>query len=262
MENQSKIKQFFSQKRNIAALAVWSALFVALVGGFVMCCVMYGNGSMEYADFKHRIFYCALCLVMMSAVYLGELILRVRFPLFLEIALSVFAFAALALGTVFAIYILIPPWDKVLHTLSGVLFSAAGIGIALALLKNQPTGTRKVIAVIVIALLFSLAVGYLWEIYEYTVDSLLSGYNCQRWQEAIIEAFPDGTYLVNDRRGSAIVDTMGDMIVNLIGTVVFLAPMTALFIKKPQTIETFAFHSMRKKKQPEPQPPTETQANE
>ncbi len=258
----AKIKNFFSQKRNIAALAVWGALFAALVGGVIMCIVQYGAGAINFADFKHRLFYSFLCLVMMSAVYIAELILRVRFSLSLEIALSVFAFAALAMGTVFAVYKLIPAWDKVLHTLSGVLFSAAGLGVALAFLKNQPTGTRKVLAVIFIGFLVSLAVGYIWEIYEYTVDSLFPSYDCQRWKDAIIESFPDGTYLVNDRRGSAIVDTMGDMIVNLIGTVAFLVPMTVLFIKQPQRMELFAFRSLRKKKQPVLEEPTDNATNE
>ena len=90
--------------------------------------------------------------------------------------------------------------------------------------------------------------GYVWEIYEYTLDSLGSS-DLQRWAENIIETLPDGTYLVSDKRGSALHDTLGDMIVNFIGTIVFLVPMLILFFKKPNTLTLFDVKKSKRKEQ-------------
>lgn len=243
------MQSFFTKKRNIAAFTICAVLLAALIAGVVLSVVLYRNGSIPAENFSRRMMFAGLCFLICAAIYLAEFLLRFRFPLFLEISLTVFAFACLAGGTVFDLYNIMPVWDKILHTLSGVLFSAAGLCFALPLLGKQITGARKIAVCVIVAALFSLAVGYLWEVYEFTVDSIDPSSNCQRWENGLIEALPDGTYLVDDRRGSAILDTMGDMIVNLIGTVVFLVPALFVFLKKPAALEQFALERIPRRKE-------------
>ncbi len=243
------MQSFFTKKRNIAAFTICAVLLAALIAGVVLSVVLYRNGSIPAENFSRRMMFAGLCFLICAAIYLAEFLLRFRFPLFLEISLTVFAFACLAGGTVFDLYNIMPVWDKILHTLSGVLFSAAGLSLALPLLGKQITGARKIAVCVIVAALFSLAVGYLWEVYEFTVDSIDPSSNCQRWENGLIEALPDGTYLVDDRRGSAILDTMGDMIVNLIGTVVFLVPALFVFLKKPAALEQFALEHIPRRKE-------------
>lgn len=240
--------RFFSQKRNLAALVVCAVLLAGLIAGVILSAVLYRNGAIPADNFQRRMMFAGLCLLLCAAVFLAELILRVRFPVFLELSLAVFAFACLAGGTVFDLYNIIPVWDKILHTLSGVLFSAAGLCLALPLIGKQITGARRIAVCVIVAALFSLAVGYLWEIYEFTVDCIDPSSNCQRWENGLIEALPDGTYLVDDRRGSALLDTMGDMIVNLIGTIAFLVPVLFVFLKKPAVLEQFALERIPRRK--------------
>ncbi len=236
------------QKRNLAAIVLTSVLVLALLAGVIYNSVQYANGALAPAMFRRRIGFAGICALMFALVFAVQWIFRIRFPLFMELSLLLFAFACLAGGTVFGFYSTVPHWDKVLHTTSGFLFSAVGLTLARLLLSKDEADAKHIIATVLIAFFFSLAVGYVWEIYEYTLDSLGSS-DLQRWAENIIETLPDGTYLVSDKRGSALHDTLGDMIVNFIGTIVFLVPMLILFFKKPNTLTLFDVKKSKRKEQ-------------
>lgn len=252
------MKDFFKQKRNLAALIVWSVLVLALIGGLIANIVAYKGGNLEKSVFNHRLLFFFSCLGMMTLVYLAELIFRIRLPLYLELACTCFAFMGLAGGTVFGLYGVFPQYDKVLHTTSGVLFSIVGLSLASLLLKNQPLGARRVVAAVAIAFFFSLTVGYLWELYEFTLDTVVPTMNNQRWQSGIYPVdMGDGTYLVPNRRGAAIIDTMGDMIVNFFGTLALLIPVLIVCLKKPSRLSLFEIEVCRKKKTSLPPEPNE-----
>lgn len=238
-QNQTDRKLFILQKRNLAALLLTVVLTLALIAGVIYNSVIYSKGNLDPYSFQRRISFAGINVLMFVLIFAVQWIFRIRFPLFLELSLIVFAFACLAGGTVFGLYTTIPVWDKVLHTASGFLFSAVGLTIARLLLRKDEADAKHIIATVLIAFFFSLAVGYVWEIYEYTLDSLSTTSNLQRWAEGVLQTLPDGTYVLNDRRGTALHDTLGDMIVNFIGTVVFLVPMLVLFFKKPKTLTLF-----------------------
>ncbi len=247
----ASFSRLFPDKKALAVFCVWSALLLALVAGIAVNAVRYQQELITEALVLRRLWYALLCFVMMTIVFPVERIFRIRFSLFLEIALPVFAFAALAGGTVYGLYELIPAWDKILHTLSGPLFAIVGLEIASLLLQDQPTGLRKVVAAVVIAFLFALAVGYIWEIFEYTVDSVIPGYNNQRWAAGLIEDLGNGTYLVSDKRGTALIDTMGDLICNFVGAFLFLIPVLIACGKEPTRLAAFRIERRAEKKKAE-----------
>lgn len=226
-------------------------MLIALVAGIAVNAVRYQRGDIDESLVLRRLWYALLCFVMMSVLFLFERVFRIRFSLFLEIALPVFAFAALAGGTVFGLYGVIPIWDKVLHTLSGPLFSIVGLELASLLLKDQPVGARKVLAAVAIGFLFALAVGYVWEIFEYTVDSVIPGYDNQRWQAGILEDYGNGTYLVSDKRGTALIDTMSDLICNFVGAIVFSVSVLIACVRTPKRLNIFDIERFPKKKKTE-----------
>lgn len=67
------------------------------------------------------------------------------------------------------LYYLIPGWDKLLHTLGGVMFVFLGIFLFEILGGDQ----KKWVLCCVFALCFSMALSVFWEFYEFGVDSLL-----------------------------------------------------------------------------------------
>lgn len=247
LEGQSK--GIVIKKRNMIAIIVWCILFLALVAGITLNAVLYRMGEIQESDVYRRLWYAVLCLVMMSAVYAVELLLRIRFSLWLELALSIFAFAALAGGTVFNLYVIIPVWDKILHGLSGPLFCIVGMCLANILLRDQPHGARKIVTAVLIGFFFALVVGYVWEIFEYTVDSIIPGYNNQRWAAGVVEELENGYYIVTDNRGTGLHDTMWDMICNFLGSVIFLIPTLIICLKKTERTKLFRLERTPKKVQ-------------
>jgi len=121
---------------------------------------------------------------------------QTRTPLELDIALSLFVFFTLYLGSLRDFYERFPWFDGTLHFLSGILLGM--IGFVLVYLLNQ-TNARKIHLspgfISFFAVSFSALISVLWEIYEFTADSLL-GFNMQE---------------------SGLPDTMGDFIVNISG---------------------------------------------
>ena len=220
-------------KRKRILILTLSVLALILLGGIVCTVVRYQNGAFEQGELLRRLWYAVLCIAMIAAVFLAELLFRIRFPLALEVSLMAFAVAALCGGNLYDLYGALPFWDKILHTLSGPLFSIVGLSFALLLLRDMPEGTGKVLAAVLFALLFSLAVGYLWEVFEYAVDSLMpGGYNNQRWQNGVVGQLPNGNYEVTEPRGSGLIDTMSDLICNLCGAAAFVIHYAAHAISR------------------------------
>lgn len=121
---------------------------------------------------------------------------KVYLPLEFDFILILFIFASLFLGEMRSYYTRFWWWDIVLHTSAGM---AMGImGFALVYVLNRHEKVNVVLSPAFIALFsfcFAEAIGVLWEIFEFGMDSLF-GMNMQK---------------------SGLVDTMWDLIVNTVG---------------------------------------------
>jgi len=123
------------------------------------------------------------------------------------------------LGNVYDLYYRLPLWDKLLHFFSGVLFMVSGI----ILIKNfTEKGYLRLNGAftIIVALLFTVAMGTLWEFVEYGIDCWLN-VNMQRYM------LPGGTPLQGQQ---ALHDSMLDMLGAFFGAVItsiFLAIRSA-----------------------------------
>ena len=128
--------------------------------------------------------------------------LGVQIPAEFQIIALLFVFAALFLGEVRSYYDKIWWWDIALHSTSGLLMGIFGFLLVYVLNESERIAfsmTPRFIAFF--AFMFAVAVGALWEIFEYSMD-LIFGANMQK-------------AMFNDPSG--LTDTMWDMIVNTIG---------------------------------------------
>ncbi|MDO4590800.1 MAG: hypothetical protein Q4B35_05340 [Slackia sp.] len=199
--------------------------------------------------FEGRYEYALLCLLVIVLFWVPSALERklcIEIPSVLEAIILFFIFAAEILGEIDAFYIKIPFWDTMLHTTWG--FLAAGIGFALADILNRSQATRLQLTPIYMAITafcFSMTAGAIWELFEYTMDSLV-GFDMQK--DTIVAAFnsvtldPTGTNVaipVHDIVSTQIAtasgetvtidgyldiglhDSMADLFVNLIGAVTF-----------------------------------------
>lgn len=119
---------------------------------------------------------------------------RIDIPLEIEIIIIMFIYASLFLGERSGFYTTFWWWDVLLHIGSGVVLGFFGFLILYVLYsQNKVHGSPVWIAVF--SFCFALAIGALWEIFEFAVDNFF-GLNMQK---------------------SGLDDTMWDLIVDSIG---------------------------------------------
>lgn len=200
------------------------------------------NGNYE------NVYICLLTLVLFMVPSIIERRLRIDLPDTLEIVILLFIFAAEILGEIREYYLMFPFWDTILHTLNGFLFAAIGFSLVHILNEDKRVSlSLSPLYMAVTAFCFSMTIGVLWEFFEWGMDSFF-GLDMQK--DTILTAFstvnldPAGRnhpFAVRDIADTVLVyadgtmrplelggyldiglnDTMMDLLVNLIGAVVF-----------------------------------------
>lgn len=141
--------------------------------------------------------------VTLAPVVLGRW-LPVDIPPEFQVLAVVFVFAALFLGEVQSYYERIWWWDIALHTSSGLLLGLLGFLLVYILNENERVDLyMHPRFVALFAILFAVAVGAFWEIFEFGVDQVF------------------GTRMQKPMLGdpSGLTDTMWDLIVDILGAV-------------------------------------------
>lgn len=139
-------------------------------------------------------------LILLVTVFSSRL--AVQIPSEFQVVALVFVFAALFLGEVRSYYHKIWWWDIALHSTSGLLMGILGFLLVYVLNASEKIAfsmTPRFVAFF--AFMFAVAVGALWEIFEFSMDAIV-GANMQK-------------AMLGDPSG--LTDTMWDMIVNAIG---------------------------------------------
>ena len=187
---------------------VGSALFALI--GFLTTPAVAAKQPVR-GDYLLRLGQCVLGIVVLFLPLLVQKQLHVAIPGRLYIIYLVFLYAALYLGEVHRFYDRVPGWDKILHGLSGLALGA--LGFSLVSLLNSADRVRirlSPLFVAVFAFCFALALGVIWEIYEFSMDNLF-GFNMQRARRL------DGVPLIGE---AALWDTMTDLLLDTGGALV------------------------------------------
>ncbi len=241
MENEKKLKRrrvrldLVAQiKKNKAVFAVYIVLRLIVIVSLVFALV---RGNFENAVL------CVATLLLLLAPSFIEKSFSVELPSVLEIIIMCFAFSHAILGEIGCFYVKVPWWDTMLHTLNG--FLCAGVGFSLIDLLNRDKRFRFELSPVYVALVafcFSMAVGVLWEFFEFGSDMI---FKTDMQKDTVIRSITsvaldptksntpvtvDGitSVVVNGRElgvggylDIGLIDTMKDLIVNFIGAVVF-----------------------------------------
>ena len=166
-------------------------------------------------------------------------------PLFQSVIFG-FIFAAEILGEIDHYYVKIPGWDTILHTINGFLFAAVGFSAVYLLNRGSEYFDLSPLYLSLMAFCVSMTVGVLWEFFECSMDlffdmdmqkdfviqqfasvrldPLNSGevIQVQGITDTVIHTMSGETFTVeNGYLDVGILDTMKDLLVNLIGAVVF-----------------------------------------
>lgn len=141
-----------------------------------------------------------LSLLALALTFLPDAIEKkfdVVIPMEFDLVIIGFIYASIFLGEVFGAYSKFWWWDAALHTTSGFILAYAAFLVFYVLYKQGKLIPSPILTAIVVFSI-ALAFGAVWEIFEYTMDSIF-GLNMQK---------------------SGLVDTMWDLIVDAIGALV------------------------------------------
>lgn len=219
------------EKRTFAIYLILRALVI------VVMIAQFFNKNYE------NVFLCILTLVLFLLPSVIEMKFKIDLPGTFEIIIMLFIFAAEILGEINEYYIVFPFWDTMLHTING--FLAAAIGFSLVDILNR---TEKVsfhlspFFMALVAFCFSMTIGIIWEFFEFAMDYFFQ-FDMQK--DTIIHSIStvkldplngNNTVIIDNITSVAIngqdlglggyldiglYDTMKDLLVNLIGAIVF-----------------------------------------
>lgn len=184
-----------------------------------------GDASIKIkSDYQLMLVQCTLAIVVMFLPSIIQKKFNLAIPGYMFVLYFIFLYCAVYLGEVRNFYYSVPHWDTMLHTFSGAMLGALGFTIA-ELLSDSPH--RKVelspFFIAFFGFCFAVAAGTVWEIYEYTIDSIMK-LNMQKY------AFEDGTLKLGR---AALNDTMKDIIVDVIGALA-MAVIGYIFKKRSE----------------------------
>lgn len=217
-----------------------SSFLVFSILRFLVILVMirqFFNGNYE------NVFLGILTLLLLFIPSLVQVSFRIELPTALEIIILLFIFSAEILGEIQEFYILIPFWDKILHTLNGFLAAAIGFSLVVLLNENQKVMfTLSPVFIAVVAFCFSMTIGVVWEFFEFAMDRFFlldmqkdtvvhtissvmldpAGGNVPYMIRGITDTAVNGQKLgLGGYLDIGLIDTMKDLLVNFIGAAVF-----------------------------------------
>ncbi len=190
-----------------------------------------------------NVFLCVLTLILLIVPSFIQVQFKIELPTTLEIIILLFIFSAEILGELQSFYTIYPFWDTILHTLNG--FLAAAIGFSLVDILNNDERLHfhlSPLFVAIVAFCFSMTIGAMWEIVEFSIDNIL-GHDMQKdtiiytinsvtldpTNRNIVHSINNITSVVINGEDLGLggyldiglIDTMEDLIVNFIGAFVF-----------------------------------------
>ncbi len=140
--------------------------------------------------------------------FIFEISYKINLPIEFEIITVLFIYSAIFLGEVHGYYTYYWWWDIVLHAGSALALGFVGFTIMYILYKGKKIEARPS-TVAVFSFCFALAIGALWEIFEFIMDQSF-GFNMQK---------------------SGLVDTMWDLILDSAGAFI-ASSLGYLYIKR------------------------------
>ncbi|WP_044935334.1 hypothetical protein [Pseudobutyrivibrio sp. LB2011] len=199
----------------------------------------------------------SLLLFLMPAVLQKQM--KIEFPAVFQAIIFGFIYAAEILGEVNHYYVIIPGWDTMLHTMNGFLCAAIGFSLIYLLNRGSKHFNLSPFYLTLVAFCFSMTVGVIWEFFEFAMDQL---FYVDMQKDFIVQTIGSVTLdpndsgmpfvinnitdtVINTADGQSytvpggyldigIIDTMKDLLVNLVGAVAFsiIGYTTLKFSKK------------------------------
>lgn len=163
---------------------------------FLLITIVYSFITQPVKVAMQSLMLCSVMAVLLVAPWAVEMLFRLKFPPRLKLLLMILILGGPILGKIYKFYYRFTFWDKFLHTLSGFLFAIIGAALPDVVDSNNTNHSPALKAVC--AICFTLAVGVVWEFFEYAMDTFFS---MDMQQDTIITSV--NSYLLGTETGVA-----------------------------------------------------------
>ena len=252
MEKASKLG-FFSKLKIIIENNKAKCILHGVLKAHTVFCLIWTLSVGNWLCFGYSI-VTLLLFLLPTLVQIG---FKIELPFSLEAVIMLFIWAAMVLGDVYDWYVVFSHWDTLLHTVTG--FVAAAVGIGLINLMNRDDKCALKLSPLFVSLLcfsFSMMIGAMWELFEFCID--LSGVTNMQKDTLLpslkfavegidgpVSGFvknigemqfimDDGVVVAPGIMGyidMGLIDSIEDMFVNFIGALIF-SVIAFLYVKK------------------------------
>ena len=232
-----KYSLFEQMKANKKAYRVYLILLLVTIAAAVRSAFV---GQWE------SVFICFLAFLLYFIPPLIEKTTKVQLPTTLQILAFVFVFAAQVLGEIANFYEHVPLWDTLLHTVCGFMFAAFGFCLVDILNRGKINHhDMSPVFLAFVAFCFSMTIGVMWEFIEFGIDSILlkdmqkdfiisniysvtfdpdksnTVFAVEEIVKTVITTNSGEVITIDGYLDIGLIDTMKDLLVNLIGAIVF-----------------------------------------
>ncbi|MCX7821343.1 MAG: hypothetical protein N2258_06675 [Brevinematales bacterium] len=220
----------------ITRLSVFLSIFLnsisAIIEIFSDKIVEKGEIFLKFSE-RGEIFLGAFIFLILSIIpdYI-EMKNKVDIPDILEIIVIIFIYASTYMSVRFNLYYNFFWWDDLLHTFSGIIIGFLGFIFVFKLNENYSLNLNPFL-VALFAFCFSVTMGVLWEIFEFTTDALIKTTH-QKW-----DLPPESILLGKPYQGSGLRDTMSDLILDSIGAL--FSSMVGYVMYKARKMEVIKY---------------------
>ena len=237
MKYLKKLMDSYKYNKSKKVAVIFMILHVLVILTAIRCLL-----TQNYESFA----ICILVLILFLAPAFLEDKLHIKIPPLFMIIILLFIFAAEILGEVNHYYTKIPGWDTILHTMNGFLCAAIGFSLVYLLNRGSKNVNLSPFYLTLVAFCFSMTIGVVWEFFEFGMDQLFyvdmqKDFTVTTFGSVSLDPEQDQNVIkVKDITGTTIstasgevytvedgyldigiIDSMKDLLVNLVGAVVF-----------------------------------------
>lgn len=231
--------------------------FAAIIIGYIAFCFISAIVWCVLFNAK-KIFLSLAFIVIVPLIFILEYVSGIQLNELLS-AMVLFLPVGAILGFSFNLYILLPGLDTFMHAISGVVF--AGIGFSFAeKFFGKPKTNKLFYGCLAFAVCFSISISVFWEFYEYVSTSLtdkdmmadtivneihsgiLSGVHAETLKidgitQTVIYYGEGQSYVIDGYLDIGLLDTMSDLIICTVGTLVYSILALLSYFKYPKLNE-------------------------
>lgn len=220
---------------DIANLIIFYSVFICFFIAFILGIVNFIKGDLPLFKLLFRTAFLFLMLVPFAI----KKIFKITFSRLTSSLFYVFMFFSAFLGNVLELYEKFASYDMIVHFLMGGLLALLSIYLLNLTVYKKDRSRHNLFFTFVFMILFSMGIGALWEIWEFSGD-ILFNLGSQRYIDYA------GNLLVGQK---ALLDTMIDLCMDLLGAITgVLTALLCIQINK-HFLKTFVVTKLKHKQE-------------